>query len=349
MQVVMAILLTSSATVRISGQDAWISAMITVLLGIVTVFINVKLSLMYPEKTFIDFVRIMLGPWLGGGMVLLYLLYWFVVYVAILRQFTTFMIGTILPETPVSIIIMLMASVVLYSTLSGLSVIGRMSEFLGPVIIAGIFLPILLSFNNLNAERLLPVLKDHNGFTLLQGSLMGAPFLGDCFLVIMLISFVSKREFVMKHGIGGVLLAGAGFVVSIVATLMVFGPNVTQSFPYPLLMLVRSISVAGIIESLDAIVVAIWIMSIFLKLSIYLFAVSYGTAQWTGTGKWRTYAVVFTILGLPLALLPRNYIEVSVFFPIKVAVPYIFPIIMVGIPLLLWITALVQRNIRVQG
>ncbi|MFD2614840.1 GerAB/ArcD/ProY family transporter [Paenibacillus gansuensis] len=68
-------------------------------------------------------------------------------------------------------------------------------------------------------------------------------------------------------------------------------------------MVVRSLSVAGIIESLDAIVVALWIMSIFIKLALYLFVLSYGTAQWTTSEKWRRNALIFTAMALPLAML----------------------------------------------
>ncbi|MFD2614839.1 GerAB/ArcD/ProY family transporter [Paenibacillus gansuensis] len=133
MQVVMTVLLTTSGTVAASHQDAWVSVLLAILLGLAVVYINVRLSMCHPGQTFIQFVRRLLGKWIGGLVIVVYLLYWFCIYIAIIRQFSTFIIATILPETPISMVMLLMAAGVLYLTLSGLSVIGRISELVGPV------------------------------------------------------------------------------------------------------------------------------------------------------------------------------------------------------------------------
>ncbi|MFC4776932.1 endospore germination permease [Paenibacillus sp. GCM10023252] len=345
MQIVMLVLLTASPAAMLAKQDAWMSAIGASLIGGAVAYMATRLSLLHPEQSFIQYTRTLLGGWAGSALSLLYLLYWLVVFSVILRQFASFINATILPQTPIAFVMFMMALAVVYPTMLGITVIGRLSEVLGPIILLGVIVPILLATNKMSPQFMLPLYGDSGLNAVFKGALPGATFLGDCFVLIMLISIVSKKEQVMRHAIGGVLTAGGGLVLTLVACTMIFGPTVIANEPYPLLMLVRSISVGGIIENLDAIVAAIWIMSIYIKLSLYLFAASYGTMQWTGRGNWRLYVPIYASIAILIGLLPRNYVEISIVFPQKLAIPYILPIQMVGIPLLLLIVALVRRRI----
>lgn len=344
MQMLMLILLTSSATVQIAKQDAWISSLLVVAMGTGIAYFCAKLSTLYPGQTLITFSHNLFGKWLGRFVSLLYILYWIIVYAAILRQFTSFIIGTILPETPITSILLIMSLAVIYPTIQGITVIGRLSEVLGPIIVAGVLIPIVLAINKMDIDRLFPVFGDNSVLTVMSASIPAAPFLGDCIVLMMLISFLKQKKSFIRHSVFSVMLAGFGFVLSIFAVLMMFGPMVTGSSPYPLLLLVRSVSIGGVVENLDAIMTAIWMMSIFIKLSLYLFAASYGTAEWFGTKKWRPFVWWISLIGGLIAFIPRNYVEVSIVFPAKVAVPYIFPLLNVFLPLLMLIIALAKRK-----
>jgi spore germination protein KB len=50
--------------------------------------------------------------------------------------------------------------------------------------------------------------------------------------------------------------------------------------------------------------------------------------------KGRIYPVQMALIMHPT--IPRNYFDSSLFFPQKIAVPFIFPFHMLGVPLLLW-------------
>ncbi|WP_141501490.1 GerAB/ArcD/ProY family transporter [Paenibacillus luteus] len=343
MQIVMLVLLTSSATVQVAKQSAWISSILVMGIGISMAYFCAKVSTYYPGQTMIKYTRSLFGKWVGSAVSLLYLLYWISVYSAILRQFTAFIIGTILPETPITSILIIMSLAVLYPALQGITVIGRLSEVLGPIILAGILIPIMLAANRLHFYRLEPVFGDISWLDISMGTLPSAPFLGDCIVLMMTIAFV-KEQAIVRHAVFGVMMAGLGYVVSILAVIMMFGYLVTESSPYPLLVLVRSISLGGIVENLDAIITAIWMMSIYIKLSLYLFAASYGAAEWFGVKNWRPFVWGISILCILLSMIPRNYIEVSVIFTSKVAVPYIFPILMLGIPLLMLIMTWIKNK-----
>ncbi|MZQ87029.1 endospore germination permease [Paenibacillus sp. 5J-6] len=349
-QVIMTILLTTAPAIQLAKQDAWFSLLLSIAMATGIAYVCGKLASIFPDKSLIEFNRILLGKWLGGVISFLYLLVWIVILTVILKQFSLFITGTIMPRTPVFFIQIPMFLVVLYPTVHGVGVIARICELTGPIILIGIIGPLFLALNQLDKDRLLPIYIDTGLLPLMKGALPAAAFLGDCIMLLMLIAFVAQRKQIVRHAVGGVLLSGVVTLISVVFSILMFGQNVAANYTYPMLMIVRSISIGGIIENLDAIVVTIWIMSVFTKLSLYLFVSSYGTSQLFGLKDWRKATWVIAAIVMLVSLIPFNYEEISVIFPVKVAAPFIFPIFMVVGPLLLLVLALMKRKkLRMQS
>lgn len=151
-----------------------------------------KLASIFPDKTLVDFNRILLGKWFGGLISALYLLVWIVILTVILKQFSLFITGTIMPRTPVFLIQIPMFLVVLYPTVHGVGVIARICELTGPIILIGVIGPMFLAINQLDRDRLLPLYSDNGFLPLMKGALPTAAFLGDCIMLFMLIAFVAQ-------------------------------------------------------------------------------------------------------------------------------------------------------------
>ncbi|CAG7608413.1 Spore germination protein YndE [Paenibacillus solanacearum] len=344
MQVIMTILLTTSPAIQSAQQDAWFSSILATGIGSGIAYISVKLGTFFPGQSLISYSRLLLGKWMGRLVSSLYLIFWITTLTVILKQFSLFITGTIMPKTPVPIIIILMLLVVLYPTLHGVAVIARICELTGPIILIGVLGPMFLAVNEMKADRLLPVFSDNGYWSIVKGSLPIATFLGDCIMTLVLVSFVIHHKHAVRHAVAGVMVSGILVLLSILVSILIFGPYVAAGYPYPMLMIVRSISLGGIIENLDAIVITIWITSIFTKLALYLFVAVYGTAQLFGLKDWRKPIWIIAPLCMILALIPFNFEEISVIFPALIAVRYMFPLWMVGGPLLLFLVALIRRR-----
>ncbi|CAN7276055.1 GerAB/ArcD/ProY family transporter [Paenibacillus sp. LjRoot56] len=343
-QIIMTILLTIAPAAQIAKQDAWISILMATGIGIFVAYICGKLSVMFPGLTVVEYNRILLGKWVGGLISALYILVWFVILTVILRQFSLFITGTIMPKTPLYVIQVPMLLIVVYPTVHGVGVLARICEITGPIILLCVLGPMFLSINQMNWDRLLPIFGDNDMMTLMNGALPTAAFLGDCIMIMMLIAFVSKRKNTIRFAICGVMLSGILTVLSMIVSILMFGPHVSAGYPYPMLMIVRSISIGGIIENLDAIVVTIWMMSIFTKLGLYLFVASYGTTQLLGLRNWKIVTWITAFVVLLLSFIPVNYEEISVIFPRKIAVQFILPISMVALPVILLMLALLRSR-----
>jgi hypothetical protein len=70
--------------------------------------------------------------------------------------------------------------------------------------------------------------------------------------------------------------------------------------------MVRFINFLGFIQNMDVWIVFIWIFSVFVKMSVYLFIKCHGTAQLFGCKKWRRFIIVAAFVIFVLSILPSN-------------------------------------------
>ena len=84
----------------------------------------------------------------------------------------------------------------------------------------------------------------------------------------------------------------------------------------------------------------IWIFSVFVKLAIYLFINSYGTAQLFGIKNWRVLSDLLRFI-FTISLFPANIIGMLDYAKF-VWIIYIFPIFIVGLPIILLLVSLLE-------
>lgn len=101
------------------------------------------------------------------------------------------------------------------------------------------------------------------------------------------------------------------------------------------------------IQNMDIFVMAVWLVCIFVKLSIYMFITCYGVAQWIGKTRswkkltWAVAPVTFILTMLVIKLNPPSGLLLK-----AVWVRYVLPVNMIGIPLLLLVVSSVRRKHR---
>ncbi len=342
MQVGMSILLTLNPAIGTAKQDVWIATSLSALFGTGIALICSRLSVLYPGEPLTSFVPKVAGRWLGHAAIFLLMLYWFTVLAIILRQYAEFIIGTILPRTPVYIPIIGMILLACYVVYSGIEVIGRCSEIFGPLVLAGIFIPMLLNLKQVQLSNLLPIYVDNGALEIMKGALPTAAFLSDNIMLLVLFCFLVNPKDGVKSAVLGTGVAGALTVFAAFECVSIFGYMTASGHIYPFFNLVRYVSF-GFLQNMDSLVVAIWIMGVFIKVSLYLFVCSFGVSEWFGIKRWRKSIFYVAPLMLLLSLLPRNFVESSVLYPKLVAIPFNLPVQSFFVPALLWLIAEIKH------
>ena len=339
----MTALLTMTPALSEAKQDAWISLTIAGMVALGITFLAIQLSRLFPNQTLVSVSQTILGKWLGKIVIIPYFVMWYSIMSVVLRQFADFTLTILLHTTPLWVPILFMIIVMVYVThQGGIEGIGRTSEVLGPIILVSIAAILLLNIPSLDLSRMMPIYFDSGWLAILKGSLAPTLFLGESVMLTMLAPFLNQPDRISR-ALWGVSAASLLLVMSMLAVTMIFGASLSGKMWYPFFEMTRFISVMEFIQNIDIVIVVVWIFSVFVKLSLYLFIASYGTAEWFGIKDWRK--IIWVVVGIVfiLSLLSPN-IAVTSDFPKKFSIPYMLPINMVGIPLLLWAIGLIRKK-----
>lgn len=263
----------------------------------------------------------------------------------VLRGLVDFIKITLLPTTPLWMITLTILLLAIYITFSGgIQTIGRCSEVFVPIVFIMIIIGIVLSIPNAEVTRVLPIVADTGIITILKGALPPITFLGESVMVMMLLSFCIEQKKGANTAIWGVILSGVLLSIAVIIVIMTFSPLVAEKLRYPFFEVIRYISIVSFIQNLDILSVSIWMLSAFIKLSVYLFISSYGIAQWFNIKNWRKLIWILAPITLIHALSYANVTTYSLKYMEIFLIPYVLPVNMIGIPILLWIVGSIRKK-----
>lgn len=256
-------------------QDAWIVILLALLIGLGFIWIYTELQRAFPDRNYVEIILIVLGKKFGIPFAILTALGYTWHCARNLREFGEMITITILPETPLWIILFLFMSVSIYTMLKGIEVLARLSEIVMPVLV--IFIISIYIFISISGKvefrRLTPVLG--SGIkpilkTVPQVTVF--PF-GEMFVFLMYWNYANEGSAVRKAAIKAVLLSGILLCFSLIMDITVLGVEYTSIATIPLIEVVRLINIGNIITNIDAIGVFIIFLGGFFKMTIYLNAV----------------------------------------------------------------------------
>lgn len=340
----MTLLMTMTSSLQAAKQDAWMSMLIAGCIAILIALLATQLAKLYPDQTLVQFSQTIMGRWLGKVIVVIYLVQWYTIIPIVLRQFSDLLDLLLLPNTPRGPVCIMMLLLTVYVTSGGIGSIGRCSEILGPLILIMVMIVLVSNINNIEFRQLLPVYVDNGMAAVLKGALAPASYLGHAIEFIMLASFLATPRKGAPFVYWGVIIAILFVTISTIMVTITVGSNIASKMWYPFFEMTKQISVFQFIENLDALAVAIWMSSVFIKLSIYMFITSYGTAQFLNIKNWKTLIWFIAPVVMVLSLFPKNVIEATSNYLMNYWVPIVLPINMIGLPLLLLIVGKIKQR-----
>lgn len=332
----MTLVMTLNPSLQAAKQDAWISIVMAGGIALLVALLVTQAAHLYPGQTLIEYSQTILGTWFGRAVVVIYLVQWYTIIPIILRQFTDLVQIMLLQGTPKEAVMLLMVFLIVYAVYAGgIEGIGRCSEFLGPIILLMISLVLIASINNVHWKNILPVYADSGMAAILGGALAPASYLGHSVEYLMIASFMSQPRKGTPYTLGAVITATFFVLMTTIMIIFTIGVNLAPSMWYPFFEMTKKISLFGFIDNFDAIPVVVWIASVFIKLAVYLFIASYGTAQFLHIRNWKIMIWFIAPVMFAFALIPQNVTEATKHYLLHYWVPVALPVNMLGLPLLL--------------
>ncbi|WP_308639910.1 GerAB/ArcD/ProY family transporter [Paenibacillus silvisoli] len=342
LEISMSIWLTVSPTIEIARQDAWISLTVAGMIGLVITLILIRVSQRHASHTLVEFAPKLFGKWIGKLIGALYIIVWFSVSADILRIFCLFIKQFLFHDTPIWIIAALMVAAMVYINYAGsVEAIARFSEMAGPLLLTGILITFGLNLSNLHPSLLFPVYADSGVLSIMKGSFVNASFLGESMMIMMLTPFIANSQKMLKPTLLAICIPSIIAVITAIMVIMTFGTNIGSTLIFPYFGMVRFINYLEFIQNMDVWIMFIWIFSVFVKLAIYLFINSYGTAQLIGVKNWRAIIWIAAAIIFTISLVPANLFGLLDYAKF-IWIIYIFPIFIVGLPVLMLLLSLIR-------
>ncbi|MCM3628680.1 spore germination protein [Paenibacillus glycanilyticus] len=326
------ILIVPSIMSVFSKQDGWIACLVGIAVNLLFILIYSTLAGRYPSLTLAEFSEKIVGKWLGKAISLFFLSFIFLLSAFLLRVVGNFMTTHIMPNTPIEVTIILFISVVIYAVRLGIETTARAAEIFLPFVIAlFLFLTVFL-LPQIELDRVEPIFE--NG---MKPIILGAFYcfnLQEQVILMMLIPYTNQPRKAKKALLAGTVLGSVVIITTVLLSTLVLGTEFTQRNMYASYTLAKQISVGNFLQRVEAMLAILWLITIFFKTVICVYAVSLGTAQTLKLKDYRTLTLPFGLLLVFLSLLVYDNIISFIAFTPKVFSLYA-TIFMVLIPVAL--------------
>lgn len=288
------ILIVPSVTGKVAGKDMWLSPIWASIAGFIAILLAIALNKQYPKQTIVEYSEEILGRVLGKAVGIFIAIFYLHMNGIVLREYVEFVSGNFLLETPIFVIVGGMAFLCAMVVRAGLEVMVRTAVVFFPIVLLLLLLTVGLLLPDLEAKNIMPFMKDG-----IVPSIKGAyhPFswFSEFFLITFILPFLSDRDKALKWGSISVFLVMLMMSMTNLFSVLLFA-DMTSSFIYPVMSAAEYVSIADFIEHIESMVMALWVIGVFLKVSMFHYATVLGFAQSFQLQDYRP-------LSLPLGLL----------------------------------------------
>ncbi len=336
-----AVIFLPGISAKEAKESAWISALVAAGVGILIAVTVVNLTLRYPGKTIVQYAPEIIGRIPGRILGILYAWWFLHLNAIVIREFAEFLVTAIMTDTPIMVFIIAIVVVSTYAVNSGLEVVARSNEFLMPFTIGSIVMIVLLVTKDMRFIHLLPVLEKGWG-PIFKGAYSPASWMGETVAMAMLLPYLNNPRQGYKAVITALVIVGILLGISAVAGVAVFGAEELGRMEFPVFNLARYIRIAAFLERIDAVVMALWVTGVYMKVTVIYYCGILCTAQAFNLKRYQPILLPYAILlGVLTVLLYENVIEL-VNSLAKVYPPYAISTFQFGIPLFLLVVSVIR-------
>ncbi|KLU58625.1 spore germination protein YndE [Peptococcaceae bacterium CEB3] len=274
------VLFVPGITARMALQSAWLVPLgLPLLTGLLSLWAIYKLGRRFPAQTVIEYSPLILGKIVGKGVGLLYILFFLITNILVIREFSVFLTFTLLPETPGFVLNIAVVLLAAYIVSQGVEVIARMAQFILPLFVASLSLLLLLSIPEMAPRRLLPFLE--GGFQpVVKASLVPSAWYGEIVVLLLILPHLNKPRELPRKGVLALVWITVFLTLDILATLLVFGPYLSGQLTFPFWTLARFVQFHKSFSRLETLVVILWEAGMILKVALLYYAACVGSLQW---------------------------------------------------------------------
>ncbi|WHX69216.1 GerAB/ArcD/ProY family transporter [Peribacillus frigoritolerans] len=334
--------LPRTITEKIHSTDGWIVLILTGIAIALLLCLLVVLLKKHKVANYYTYMEEAYGKWQSKLIGLVVVVYFIGVASFEVLAMSEMVRFYLLEETPVEIVILTMILASVHLVTGKIKAIAKACVFFLPLTIVIVLLIYLFSLRVVELKNLQPVLA--KGFLpVMKGMGSGTLSFFGIELFIFLFGVVKNQNKVRNGVLIGFFIPLILYVITyvlVVATLTV--PEV-KAVTWPTISFVQSFEVTGIfLERMELFLLITWILQFFLTHAIYFYFAAEGMTK-IFSNSYTTNLIVLVPVVFFLAKIPKDTIDI---FKMSDLLGYLFPIILIGLPIITFVIVQVKRSRR---
>jgi len=269
---------TPAGIIKEAGADAWLSGVVAAAVGLLIGGLWVWLASFWPGCGLFELPVAAAGPFFGSLINVLLIVWTLIILTGSSWVGADAILTAFLPETPR---VVLCASIIVPAACAArcrLEVLARLSQLAFWLIVTLSLLMVPLSIPQIDLNRLGPVLA--NGMSpVVGGASVLSGIMSESLALVALLPRIRGAARPGRLMAAVCLVAGAALVALVVWTTLILGPQLPARFQYPVLRLAHVISIGDILERLDALMIALWVVGEVAKVAFWLWLLCTGIAH----------------------------------------------------------------------
>ncbi|ATW26511.1 GerAB/ArcD/ProY family transporter [Candidatus Formimonas warabiya] len=293
----------------------------------------------FPQKSLIQYLPDVCGPFWGRILGFIYLLFMMAVLtissiLAVLQSETYFLF-----RTPSWALILFFLGISAYIAHQGIEGIARLSAFVFPVTFVLSVLSIAFSFQNFELDNIRPVCLI-DGFKIPLGAVqMFYPFF-PLSTVLLIYPYLTEKQKGFKTILGAASLAFIIILVTIVNTIGNFSAPGILRYSWPVIEVTRKANLPFVLQTFGLFFTAAWLTLTLAGTGFFYYVLAEGSAQLLRRLNYKWFTLVLFPLIYCLMMLLTGVIEVRYIFSYFCVIGAALSL---GIPLLVWFLAVIKR------
>lgn len=323
--------------------DIWLATMISNVKGILLMLLTVMVLKRTPDCDIVEQTGQLLGKWSGKLLGIVLFLYFGAAFATIMITFVYHLMDYFLPQTPTYVFFAVGLGVSLYGLYKGLEVIARTAFLAVLAIMVFTILIMLGSFQHMDIKELHPLFESGFLKTFSASRHNDADWGMATLMASLILPIVNPRTGWAKAGVWGMALAGAVVIVGPMLESMVLSPEMTAQYLVSCMQLARSAEIGVFMHRYEMIMVAMFIIPLFVQMMLCLYCATKAISHTLGTGKLNLlYVPVTLVLGAWSYWVVSNHFRALNY--LSGAWVYIALPIMYGVPVLVLAAGFVRKK-----
>ncbi len=272
-----------------SGNGAWAGIILSVLASMVIFLFALSLAKRFPKQSIASYLPKIWGKVVGYPLVILFLLGFFFKAVYILRHVSEFFVSVVLPETPISAVMLVLLILSAAGILAELEGLVRFNELVFPIVALSFAWVLVASIPSFSGWELLPLFD--RGLTGLPHTFaLSLAYPLNLALILFIFPLISDQERITRETMKMLAVAGIFGVAISLNIILTLGAPLGATFTWPYLALVENVPIGT--ERSEALFMIAWMLAAFVSISLFIYIVALGLHQlfpkvkrsWLGLG-----------------------------------------------------------------